>query len=71
MNIGSLTTELSINKRTAIKMAAEHFFKNKRTTQVNIHAYNVKVVLEYRGKRDNEQDILKSVEIVRFFKKSK
>ena len=71
MNTGIITTELSINKRTAMKMAAEHFFKNKRITQVNISAYNVKVVLEYRGKRDNEQEILNQVEIVRFFKKSK
>lgn len=71
MNIGIITTELTINKRTALKMAAEHFFKNKRTTQVSIHAYNVKVVLQYKGKRDNEQDILNLVEIVRFFKKSK
>lgn len=71
MNIGSLTTELSINKRTAIKMASEFFFKNKKYTELNINAYNVKVVLSYTGSRKSEQDILEAVEIVRFFKKSK
>lgn len=64
-----IITELAINKRTAIKMAAEYFFKHRKTTNLVIHAYNVKVELSYTGSRKDEQAIRDNLEIIRVFKK--
>lgn len=69
MNTGIITLDTIINKRSAKKIAAEHFLKNKRTSQVTINAYNVNVVLSYKGPRKSQEEIQEQVEIVRFFKK--
>lgn len=64
-----INTGLAINKTTAKKMAAEYFFKHKRSTMVMLYAYNVTVELHYTGSRKDEQAIREQVEIKRFHKK--
>jgi len=66
---GVISTELTINKKTAVKMAAEHFFKNKRTTQVIVYANNVNVTLTYSGQRKDELEIRNNIVIAKVFKK--
>lgn len=66
---GIINTELTINKNTAIKMAAEHFFKNKRTTKVIVYANNVNVTLTYTGSRKDELEIRNNILITKVFKK--
>lgn len=38
-----INLEISINKRSALKIAREQFYKNKKLTQLTIRATNVRV----------------------------
>ncbi|EGR0592958.1 TPA: hypothetical protein ACGCT2_002976 [Vibrio cholerae O1] len=50
-----INLEISINKRSALKIAREQFYKNKKLTQLTIRATNVRVELSYSGSRKCEE----------------
>jgi hypothetical protein len=61
----NLETGLIISKQTAIKMASESFFLNKRATVVCIRSYNKLVELSYKGKRSDESVIRSNTLVTR------
>ncbi|EGZ6890515.1 hypothetical protein DDN52_18050 [Vibrio cholerae] len=52
-----INLEISINKRSALKIAREQFYKNKKLTQLTIRSFNVRVELSYSGSRKCEDSI--------------
>jgi hypothetical protein len=58
-------TGLNLTKSLTLKLAAQLFTDNKRTTQVNIKGYNKRVICEYKGARNNLKDIMDNVTILR------
>ncbi len=65
MSTRTIETGLSINTATAMKMASEVFFLNKKVTTVNLRSYNKLFVLSYKGQRKEEQLIKDNIVLVR------
>lgn len=64
-NIKAISTGLKVNRKTALKMAAVEFLKNKKVTEIHLATYNkLKIVITYKGPR-NEEAITEGMEIVR------
>lgn len=56
-----INLEISINKRSALKIAREQFYKNKKLTQLTLRATNARIELCYSGSRKCEDSITPTI----------
>ena len=68
MSIHCITLDVNIDKRSINYISVEAFMIHPRTNTLYIDAYNAKVTVKYRGKRDRDS-ILQGMEIVKVTKR--